>query len=948
MKRLRKILLWLLGIFLGLILLTVVGIKLFFPAEKAKAMAIEKGSAALGRTLTVGDIEISFWGGLGLRLIDIKIDNPDSLAEIGPPLLVADGIDLKLRLWPLLSREIRVDRLIIERPQISLIVSETGQNNYTFKTNIPFDSTSGAPPVQKEVNAATAAVSFDQLEITDGSLTYEDKRAGTQARVSGLRFESSLATPRDDLFETRGKLSADTIFHSMLGIEPIVGVGISYAATYDLSNQTVTIDRSELSVGDFNVAISGRIDSVMNALSYRLAVRGEGIDIAEALSLLPDEKKNSFVDFSIGGTISINADLYSESVRDSITLRYSGTVELANVTARRRGLDSELRLKRALIDFKPDNIRMTIEEGSFAGEALKGHVVLSDFADPSLAGELGGSIDLAMIQPFVPALSGHEIAGLAVVDLKFSGRMANIEKADFSGTVKIADGRYASALLPEPLESFSCDLYLDRSTLNVRELTARFASGQLAISGRFNKLAAWILADSGAAMSMRPTMDITMKGNVDLALAGKFLPERGNPVVAGNLTIDLRLTGQVNRPSSIRPKGMVSISEGKYTDSLLPEPIEQFSAEMILTPDSIVVASLDLKFTTSDLSFKGILSDPFPYLLPFKDESGAAVIRPNFRFMLSSRRFDTDKLFPEAVPVTEAGQAVTVPDSVSMLFLPDIEGEGRFDADTILYGKVMFTDLNGIISFRDRQMTFSGVNARVFSGAVTGETTIDLSDLAEPRYSGTFSATNVEAAGFMDRFTSYGGYLTGKIDVSGSYDARGWEPEGFLNSLDMKGTGTLTEGTVTTSGTMYNIISQLAKQTGQSFAKEQSLRNLQTDYVVKDGKVNTGDFKTSLGNIGDIRIGGFYGFDSTLNYTGEILLTPELSKQLLGTKGVGGLLGGLLSSGNNDRMVIPLIIDGTTEHPNARLNWDILGEKAAGNLKKKAGSALKNLFKKKK
>ena len=44
MKRLRKILLWTVGLLIVLVLLMVIGFKLFFPVEKAKAFALEQAS----------------------------------------------------------------------------------------------------------------------------------------------------------------------------------------------------------------------------------------------------------------------------------------------------------------------------------------------------------------------------------------------------------------------------------------------------------------------------------------------------------------------------------------------------------------------------------------------------------------------------------------------------------------------------------------------------------------------------------------------------------------------------------------------------------------------------------------------------------------------------------------------------------------------------------------
>ena len=95
MKKLLKILAWIAGIFIVLLILVVVGFKLFFPAEKAKAMAIEKASAQLGREITIEGIDLSIWGGLGIQLVDVAVANPPEFE--GGEFLSADNVDLKLK-----------------------------------------------------------------------------------------------------------------------------------------------------------------------------------------------------------------------------------------------------------------------------------------------------------------------------------------------------------------------------------------------------------------------------------------------------------------------------------------------------------------------------------------------------------------------------------------------------------------------------------------------------------------------------------------------------------------------------------------------------------------------------------------------------------------------------------------------------------------------------------
>ncbi|MEK7774294.1 MAG: AsmA family protein [Candidatus Zixiibacteriota bacterium] len=120
MKRIGRITLWIGGSIAGLILLAIILIKIFFPIEKAKAFAVEKGSAALGRPVMVGDVDVSIWGGIGVLLKNVAIGNPPGFGEGN--LASIEQVDVKLAFWPLLTGDYRVNRLEIDRPSIALRV----------------------------------------------------------------------------------------------------------------------------------------------------------------------------------------------------------------------------------------------------------------------------------------------------------------------------------------------------------------------------------------------------------------------------------------------------------------------------------------------------------------------------------------------------------------------------------------------------------------------------------------------------------------------------------------------------------------------------------------------------------------------------------------------------------------------------------------------------------
>jgi uncharacterized protein involved in outer membrane biogenesis len=162
-KKLRKILLWTLGVLAGLLLLLVVGFRLFFPVEKAKAYALAQATEQLGRPVAIESVNLSFSGGLGLRLGGVEVGNPDGFA--GDPFLTTDNIDFMVAIGPLLKGQIRGHSLIINRPVITAGKLADGSDNFTFT---PAAESATSDPAAAAENAAPVSASIDRIEINDG------------------------------------------------------------------------------------------------------------------------------------------------------------------------------------------------------------------------------------------------------------------------------------------------------------------------------------------------------------------------------------------------------------------------------------------------------------------------------------------------------------------------------------------------------------------------------------------------------------------------------------------------------------------------------------------------------------------------------------------------------------------------------------------------------------
>ncbi|MGE0597753.1 MAG: AsmA family protein [Hyphomonadaceae bacterium] len=156
---------------------------------------------ATGRDMTIGgDVGVSFWPVLGLRAEEARLAN----AEGGraPALATMDVINVGVEIRPLLSGDVVVRELVLQRPQIALEVDADGRGNWNFTPATP------APPPTTPAPEPTepSRFSLHAIRITDGEISYYDARRGVGWVVGDADLETAL-TSLDTPMQIEGSIN---------------------------------------------------------------------------------------------------------------------------------------------------------------------------------------------------------------------------------------------------------------------------------------------------------------------------------------------------------------------------------------------------------------------------------------------------------------------------------------------------------------------------------------------------------------------------------------------------------------------------------------------------------------------------------------------------------------------------------------------------------------------
>lgn len=188
---------------LALAVLAIGAVTFLVPTDAVRDRAIAMVEEQTGRQLEVrGDTSFTFFPAIGVALEDVTLSNPPSMD--GGPMLRMDSLAVDLKLMPLLSRSVEVDRFVLVRPIFDLRVDGDGNRNWDFaKPRAALDAERGehrdtaaaAQPGKPRAMLAQASglggglvqnIRLGAMRIEDGKIVYANAIDGATHRIDAL------------------------------------------------------------------------------------------------------------------------------------------------------------------------------------------------------------------------------------------------------------------------------------------------------------------------------------------------------------------------------------------------------------------------------------------------------------------------------------------------------------------------------------------------------------------------------------------------------------------------------------------------------------------------------------------------------------------------------------------------------------------------------------------
>ncbi|HEY1240708.1 MAG TPA: AsmA family protein [Bryobacteraceae bacterium] len=306
----------------------------------------------LHRQVTLGAMRLKLIP-LSIRINDLVIGNaPGFPAQ--PPLVAAKELAVRVRLGPLLKKQLQVDSMRLSSPAVELVKSGNGVWNTAGLGGSGSSASGGEHP--------TAAVTLSDLEIDDGRLGITDL-AGHQPKTGYEHIDVHI----QDFAPGRP-------FHLTARVRAPQG-DVAADATGTWNNSVLNLTALTASIGEVKASGHGEIRTADNPAVINAELRTGNAPIADLIRLA-----NAGNELSGSGLLTLAVQIHGPITSPA----YSGSGSLRDVKLNLASLRKPIEMQSAEIRLAQDRAALENITAKLGSTTVHGAVTVANFAQPQV------------------------------------------------------------------------------------------------------------------------------------------------------------------------------------------------------------------------------------------------------------------------------------------------------------------------------------------------------------------------------------------------------------------------------------------------------------------------------------------------------------------------------------------------------------------------------------
>ena len=401
--------------------------------------------------------------------------------------------------------------------------------------------------------------------------------------------------------------------------------------------------------------------------------------------------------------------------------------------------------------------------------------------------------------------------------------------------------------------------------------------------------------------------NVTAKGKLDLGKIKDVYPLE-DMQLNGLINADMSLSGcmsyiQKELYDRIQASGNINLSNMKLQMENIPD-VEIKKSTFSFTPRYLQLSETTVNIGTNDLTFDSQFENYIGFALKGTTLKGSLNVKSN--------KFDlNDFMTGDTVVAEETVAADTT--AMGKIVIPDnIDFRMQVVMKEVLMNKMKFNNINGLLVVKNSKVDMQNLSLNTMGGSVVVNGSYATPENAAAALNAGFSLKEIgfaEAYRDLDMvqqmapiFSGLKGNFSGSIKVNTTLDDN-MSP--VMNTLS--GSGSLSTKDLSLSG--VKAIDMVADIVKKPSLKETKVKNLNIEFTIADGRVNTKPFDLALGDY-KMNLSGSTGLDQTIDYKGKITIPASAGTvSQLGT--------------------VDMNIGGTFTSPKVSIDMESLAKKAA-------------------
>ena len=263
----------------------------------------KKVAEVTGRPFSLGDdLSLSLFPWAGISFSDLRLGNTPGFSE--KELVTVKSFDVRVKLLPLISKDIQVKRFILNEPKITLVKNKKGQVNWAQ----PDDATkkSGTEKTTKTSESSAEAglpikdLTVGEFSIKNGSINWIDHTTNTHKKITAVNLKL-----KDVSLERPVKLS----FSALLDNQPLSIDGTVGPLGKDFKQATIPLALDINALKELALQLNGKVENPGSKPGVDMAVEIKAFSPRKLMAALGQEFPVATSDPDALGRVALKANI---------------------------------------------------------------------------------------------------------------------------------------------------------------------------------------------------------------------------------------------------------------------------------------------------------------------------------------------------------------------------------------------------------------------------------------------------------------------------------------------------------------------------------------------------------------------------------------------------------------------------------------------------------------